>query len=267
MAVYYKEKSDWLRISLDSIFAQTYVPSEVVIVKDGPLNAELDSVLDEYEDAYKEKIKIVALPENGGLGKALAAGLKVCTNEYIVRADTDDYSKPDRVEKQLKAMEAHSADVISCYVSEFDRDMEHPDKIKAVPVTHEEIMKYGRRRNPFNHPAVVFRKSRALHAGGYRHAPWIEDYDLWIRMLMDGSRGYNLEEPLVCMRVNSDTYMRRGGREYLKSMKAFNRKYYKAGWFSFADYMVRTSANILVALSTNRLRDIIYKKFLRKQSI
>ena len=46
MAVYYKEKSDWLRISLDSIFAQTYVPSEVVIVKDGPLNAELDSVLD-----------------------------------------------------------------------------------------------------------------------------------------------------------------------------------------------------------------------------
>ena len=191
----------------------------------------------------------------------------MCTNEYIVRADTDDYSKPDRVEKQLKAMEAHSADVISCYVSEFDRDMEHPDKIKAVPVTHEEIMKYGRRRNPFNHPAVVFRKSRAVHAGGYRHAPWIEDYDLWIRMLMDGSRGYNLEEPLVCMRVNSDTYMRRGGREYLKSMKAFNRKYYKAGWFSFADYMVRTSANILVALSTNRLRDIIYKKFLRKQSI
>ena len=77
MAVYYKEKPDWLRISLDSIFAQTYVPSEVVIVKDGPLNAELDSVLDEYEDTYKEKIKIVALPENGGLGKALAAGLKV----------------------------------------------------------------------------------------------------------------------------------------------------------------------------------------------
>ena len=160
MAVYYKEKSDWLRISLDSIFAQTYVPSEVVIVKDGPLNAELDSVLDEYEDTYKEKIKIVALPENGGLGKALAAGLKVCTNEYIVRADTDDYSKPDRVEKQLKAMEAHSADVISCYVSEFDRDMEHPDKIKAVPVTPEEIMKYGRRRKPFNHPAVVFRKKQ-----------------------------------------------------------------------------------------------------------
>ena len=94
ISVYSKEKPDFLQQSLDSIFTQTMPPDEVVLVEDGPLTEELDTIIQQYAQQHQE-LQIVKLPENAGLGPALCEGLKHCHNELVARMDSDDISKPE----------------------------------------------------------------------------------------------------------------------------------------------------------------------------
>lgn len=265
MSVYAKENPAWFRESLDSMLGQTIPPAEIVIVEDGPLTAPLLQVIAEYKNMEPDKIVEVPLQENRGLGIALAKGVENCRYEQILRMDTDDISLPQRAQRQLEAMQNHHADLVSCNLGEFEENPSRILKYKNVPETQKEILQYAKRRNPFNHPAVAFKRSSVLSAGNYQDCRWIEDYDLWIRMLQNGCTGYNVQEPLLAMRVNRDTYRRRGGMPYLRSMLAFNRKWKKAHWFSGMDCLVRSGASIVMTLMPNGLRDRMYKKALRKE--
>ena len=103
MSVYYKENPEWFRSSIASIFAQTVQPAEFILIEDGPLTPELDSVAEQYKSQYPDVFKIVALNKNGGLGPALRLGIEQCSNEFIARMDSDDYCEPNRIEKELEA--------------------------------------------------------------------------------------------------------------------------------------------------------------------
>lgn len=264
MSVYTKENPIWFQESIKSMLKQSVPPAEIVIVKDGPLTKELESVLAQYRLQEEHLFYIVDLEKNMGLGPALNKGVQACHNEIIVRMDTDDYSCPNRVEMQLKAMEEKNADIVSSNIGEFSDDICHVIKYKEVPETHEEIYRYAKRRNPFNHPAVMYKRSKVLEAGNYQKCDWIEDYDLWVRMLQQGCRGYNVQKPLLLMRVNENAYKRRGGWKYLKSMLAFNRKLLKGRWCRLPDFFVRSAANILVTLIPNKMRNRVYKRLLRR---
>ncbi len=100
MSLYKKEHPEYLRLALDSMLNQTVKPDEIVLVEDGPLTPELYAILDEYPMLHRVKNE-----KNLGLGLALNEGLKVCRNELVARMDTDDISKPDRCEKQLRRFE------------------------------------------------------------------------------------------------------------------------------------------------------------------
>ena len=93
LSVYRKEQPAYLRQSLDSIFTQTLLPDEVVLVKDGPLTDALDEVAEDYCRKYPV-IRVVPLSENQGLGRALNEGLKHCSYDLVTRMDTDDVAKP-----------------------------------------------------------------------------------------------------------------------------------------------------------------------------
>ena len=67
MSIYLKENPAYLRASLDSIINQTIPPAEIVMVKDGPLTKELDSVLAEYDRRYPGIFSFIAYEENHGL--------------------------------------------------------------------------------------------------------------------------------------------------------------------------------------------------------
>ena len=101
ISVYYKEKAEYLIECLESMVHQTVQPSEIVIVKDGKLTAELEDVLTKYKTKYQRLFKFVCLEKNVGLGLALAEGIKNCSHELIARMDSDDISIPNRCELQL----------------------------------------------------------------------------------------------------------------------------------------------------------------------
>ncbi len=105
MSLYIKEKPEFFRHSLDSILANTVLPSEIVVVLDGPITEELRQVLDEFVSKNIGLFKVVELAKNQGLGLALREGILHCSNELVARMDTDDICNPNRFELQLKEFE------------------------------------------------------------------------------------------------------------------------------------------------------------------
>ena len=123
LSVYYKESYSAFCKSLDSIFTQTTCPDEVILVEDGPLGSDLNDIISEYSAKYPT-LKIIPLPTNQGLGKALNEGLKHCSYDIVARMDTDDIAKPDRFEKQLAVFEKYSdIDVVGAWIDEFEDDI------------------------------------------------------------------------------------------------------------------------------------------------
>lgn len=261
MSVYEKETADNLRQSAESIFAQTVLPSEFVLVIDGKIGAELQNEVTQLSEKYK--IKEVYLPCNLGLGPALNMGLKHCTNEIVARMDSDDIAMPERIEKQLALLEQTDADIVSCAVLEFEGSVENVTATKSVPQTHEEILSYVRRRNPFNHPAVVYKKSVITSLGGYEDYKFFEDYELFARALAKGYKGANLKEPLLFMRAGSAMYARRGGRQYVYCIRRFYNKMQSLGLCSAKDKLLCVFPRIIIALAPGFLRRFVYKTLLR----
>lgn len=266
MCVYYKDNPEWLEIAIEAMLNQTVKPDEFVIVEDGPIADNLQAVVEKHCAQTQGLYNVVKLEKNCGLGEALRIGVLNCHNEWIARMDADDYSVPERIEKQFRAAKEHNADMIGSDVAEFvgEPDKEHVKALRVFPEKHEDLVKFGRRRTMFCHPAILMKKSQVLAAGNYQTAYLHEDFDLFIRMLQDGCIGYTVKEPLVYMRVNEDFYRRRGGWVYLKALLKFNVRQWRAGWMKFPDFIIRSCANVIFCLLPNGVRDFLYRNVLRK---
>ncbi len=265
MSCYAKDRPEWLSLALESMAAQTLRPTEVVLVFDGPLTEGLVAAVDAFDAAHPGLLVRVPLERNVGLGPALNAGLARCSCDVVARMDADDFSRPARLERQLAKL-AEGYDMVGCNATEFSGDIDSPNSERVMPETHDEIIRFAKRRAPFVHPAFVVRRSSLEAVGGYRSVPYAEDFDLFIRLLRAGFRGYNLQEPLVAVRVDDDVYRRRGGLGYARDMLSFNALELREGWFSPAEFLVRSAANVGVALIPNGARDLVYKRLLRRSS-
>lgn len=264
MSLYHRERPDCLRQSLDSVFDQTLTPAEVILVEDGPLTSELYEILDEYESKYPQ-FKRVPLAENGGLGKALNEGLKHCSNVLVARMDTDDISKPERFEKQCAVFTKYpQAEVVSSWIDEFEDTPENIVSTRKLPELPYQIYSYARKRCPINHPAVMFNKNSVLFAGGYQHFPLFEDYYLWIRLLLNGAKFYNVQESLLLFRTTPEMFRRRGGLKHAVTEVKFQKFIWEIGFISFGRLCLNVPIRFITRIVPNSVRTLIYKKLLRK---
>lgn len=265
MSLYKKEKTEYLRLAIDSMINQTIKPDEIVIVEDGPLTDELYTVVREYVDAYPDLFNIVPSKINLGLGLALNMGLKACRNELVARMDTDDISKPNRCEKQLSVFENKpELSIVGAWVDEFYTTPAQIVSTRAVPCKHEDIYQFAKKRSAFNHPAVMYRKSKVMENGGYSSLRRNQDVDLFGRMLFAGCKAENIGESLLWFRSNDDLAKRRKSWENTKSYIDTIRKFWKMGYASFSDYIMIAVAQTGMFLMPVKLQHWIYKKFLRK---
>lgn len=266
MSVYHKETAEYLRTSMDSILTQTVPADDFVLVCDGPLEADLDRVIGQMQDAFGKTLQVIRLKENRGLGNALNVGIRYCKNELIARMDSDDISYPDRCERQLEVFATHpELDIVSGTVEEFSGTTDQIEARRILPKTQDEILRFVKKRNPFNHPCVMYRKSAVERFGGYRDFYLLEDYDLWIRMLCGGCQGYNLQQPLLWMRAGSSMYRRRSGWKYAKSQIALFRFMRSIGLIGYFDFLKASLMRILVSMVPNEIRKNLFKRILRKK--
>lgn len=265
MSVYHKEKPVFLKQSMDSIWNQTVQTNDFVLVCDGPLSDELNRVIEEMEAEHKGILDVVRLTENNGLGIALNEGLKKCKNELVARMDSDDISIQDRCERQLLIFENNpEISIVSGTIDEFKDNPDIIETSRILPQQNEDILLFAKKRNPFNHPCVMYRKSAVEAAGGYQDFYLLEDYYLWIRMLNNGAKGYNIKEPILRMRTGAGMYKRRSGFRYAQSQIQLFRYMRRIGFISSPQYLKSVISRTIGSLIPSSIRERIYKFFLRK---
>lgn len=265
MSLYIKEKPEYLDLSIKSMVEQTLKPDEIVIVKDGPITSELQKVLDKYNKNYPGLFNIVEYEKNRGLGLALNFGLEHCKNELVARMDTDDISKEDRCEKQIKRFkEKKDLSIVGAWVDEFSGSIQNIISKRVVPTSSNDIYNFAKRRSAFNHPVVMYRKSKVIENKGYSNLRRNQDVDLFGRMLFSGCKAENIGESLLYFRVNDDLAKRRKSWENTKSYIETIKRFWKMGYSSLNDYIIVSVAQIIMYLMPVKLQHLIYKKFLRK---
>ena len=264
MSVYVREKAERLRSAMNSIWEQTVSTDDFVLVCDGPLNAELNDVICEMQREH-DALRVIRLDRNKGLGNALNIGIKECRHELVARMDSDDISRPERCERQLRVFLEHpEISICSGTVEEFETSIEEIEARRVLPETHEDIVEFAKKRNPFNHPCVMYKKSAVEMSGGYQEYHLLEDYYLWIRMILKGCIGYNIQDPLLWMRAGSDMYKRRSGWKYVQSQRRLMSYMKKTGFINRRQFVLGGTKRTIVALLPNCIRSILYKKLLRK---
>lgn len=265
MSVYYKEKPEYLRESMNSIYNQTMPTEDFVLVCDGPLNKELDNVIIEMQEKFKNRLNVLRLKENGGLGNALNVGLKECKNELVARMDSDDISRPERCEKELKVFDEYpQLSIVSGTVEEFDVSVQQVSAKRVLPEFNEDIIQFVKHRCPFNHPCVMYKKSAVEEVGSYQDFYLLEDYYLWVKMIMAGYQGYNVQEPLLYMRAGSDMFKRRAGWKYAKTQVMLFKFMRDKGFICGSQYLKSCVIRSGSALAPNWLRRVMFEKLLRK---
>ena len=266
MSVYYKEKPEYLSLSIESMLNQTVKPDEFIIVKDGPLTTELDEVINNFVTAYPKMFNIIVNETNLGLGPALAKGIENSKNELIARMDSDDYVVSTRCEKQLeKFREDPKLGMVVSYEAEFVDTVDNVISIHRVPSENDEIERFMHRRCSVLHPPVMYKKSAVLKSGNYQSVLLYEDYDLFARMVLEYHiKSYNIPEPLYYIRTSEDFFKRRGGIKYAKTVLKFKWGQYRKGYMSSMDFCISGLGQAFVCVLPNSLRKSFYMKFLRK---
>ena len=265
MSLYIKEQPEYAKECFDSLLRQTVPADEWIIVEDGPLTREMYALLDEYQEKYPGLIKRIPLEKNQGLGLALRVGVQECRNDLIARMDTDDIAREDRFEKQLREFALNpNLDICGSNIDEFE---ENPDKIVAqrrVPLKHDEIVEYQKRRDAFNHMTVMYKKKTVLDAGNYQACPLMEDTYLWARMIMNGAACLNISDSLVFVRIGKGMFERRGGWGYFKKYKNGQKMVKDIGFTSYMTYLYKICIQFIVALLPQVIRGFIFKMILHR---
>ncbi|MDT4926325.1 MAG: hypothetical protein QOG01_4038 [Pseudonocardiales bacterium] len=234
--VHASDQAEFVRQAFRSaVHEQTLRPDHVVLVRDGPVPEPLAQCIEELRADSPVPVTFVPLERNGGLGPALDAGLAASPHDVVARMDSDDIAMPQRFAVQLPLIAA-GADIVGAGLLEFGRDTNDIVGCRTPPSDPQDIARYARIHDPFNHPTVIYRRAAVLAAGGYGDLPLMEDYWLFARMLANGAEAANVPEPLVYYRVGAGAYQRRGGRTLLRSELALQRKLRDEGFTSAPQY-------------------------------
>lgn len=264
MSVYHKDSPNELVQSIESMLNQTVQCEQFVLVEDGPIDRELSEIIDKYEEDYDGLFTIERMSENVGLGRALDAGIGKCRNELVARMDADDISLPERCEKLLLLFENNpNLAIAGTNIDEFYDDPNNPTLSRVVPSDYDAIRKYIRRRSPFNHPTVMFKKTEVIRCGGYGKMRRKQDFDLFSRMLNMGCYALNLDESLLLFRANENNYKRRKSWEYCRSYIEVERNNYKKGYCSLWDLTIVTTGQVMLHLLPLRFVKLLSDSFLR----
>lgn len=107
---------DCVRVAIDSALLQRSVPVEIIVVDDASLDGTADFVCDVY--GHDDRVKVIRCEKNGGPSVARNIGFKAARGEWIGLLDSDDWWKPNRLERLLA--HADEADFIADNIMGYD---------------------------------------------------------------------------------------------------------------------------------------------------
>ncbi len=261
MPVYWKESPIRFANALASIYSNTIVPNETLLICDGPLTLELDDVINYY--LSEKGFRVVRLKTNQGIVSALNTGLTLVRNEIVIRCDSDDINRYDRFEKLVSKIN-EGFDIVGSQVNEINSDGVVVAR-KRLPLFHSQIVQYAKKRNPINHMSVAFKASDIIKVGGYPNVYLKEDYALWAILMGSKKIFCNLDEPLVDANGGISMYARRGGIRSALSEIKLQKILVKARVSSLLTATMIGMLRVFILILPTYVRSIFYRFLLRSK--
>ena len=262
MALYKNDCLEYVRLSVDSILNQSFKDFDLYLQYDGPVAKEVDVYLSTITD---ERLILHKRDENKGLAYSLNELLEIVypkCYEYIARMDADDISLPNRFEKQLDFLASNpEIDIVGGSVNEIDENGKDRNHVATYPTSPEDCVRFFSKRNPFAHPAVIFRRSFFEKTGCFYSTEYMrnEDTSLWLEGFKKRIKGANLQDVVLNFRVTEEMFtQRRNGFEFANSQLQLRKKIIKELGFGFMSY-VYAYAMYLLMVSPSWILKIAYK--------
>jgi glycosyltransferase involved in cell wall biosynthesis len=217
MAVYSGDDPEYFRECLASLLIQTLQADEIIVVCDGPIAQNLESIFSEFKNL---PLTVLRYRGKHKLPGALNMGLKAASHDIVARMDADDICAANRFAIQVPVFSEQKLTVLGSSIHEFRSDPDHALHVRRVKQSLKKSDFYF--RNPMNHMTVVFSKKAVLEIGGYHFIEGFEDWHLWLRLNKQGKQFGNLIQPLVFARIGNGFIQRRSGVKYaLREVKAY----------------------------------------------
>ncbi|MCW5649310.1 MAG: glycosyltransferase [Ramlibacter sp.] len=175
---------DYLFRAIESVRTQTYPAVELVLVLNGAAAGAAQEV--EAVVARFTRAKVLATGV-AHLNHSLNIGLDAASGELLARMDADDLCYADRLSVQVAFMLAHPDVAVCGSWYEFVDNNDAPLQTVKLAVDHQAIRRKAFYANPLCHPSVMYRRDVVARFGGYLGGLFAEDYDLWVRMMMEPS--------------------------------------------------------------------------------
>lgn len=204
--------------AIRSVFAQTYQDWELILVDDGSTDGSLEIA----RAVHDPRVRVVSDGRNLRLAARLNQIVDLATSDIIVRMDADDLIPPERIEKQLRVLQAESdIDLVSTGLVSID-EMGEPFGARvhfADMVTRDDLLR--KRGAGIVHAAVVGRREWFLRNRYDPEVPIAQDYDLWLRSSSRDDLSVRiLQEPLYFVREMSSVTPAKMFRSYRMDRRA-----------------------------------------------
>lgn len=244
--------------SVFSILEQTYTDFEFIICEDGSQDNTWELLCDLAKK--DSRVKLLRNERNLGLAASLNSCIAVAEGEYIARHDCDDYASPDRIEKQVSFLDAHTdVGLVGTYAYLFDEKGVWGEMKFPTEITKKNFLFCS----PHQHGSVVFRKNVLLKANCYRVAKETrrtEDYDLFMR-IHTFAKSANIPEFLYYFCEDKNTLGRRKYKYRIDEAKVRYRGFKLLGLLPKGFLYVLKP--LIVGLIPQRLLCFLKSKFLK----
>ncbi|MFN2396348.1 MAG: glycosyltransferase [Bacteroidales bacterium] len=186
--------------AIESIINQTFRHWKLLLISNNGNQEGLEIAINRMKE--DSRIKLIH-EQQQGIAHALNAGLQLCKTPYVARMDADDFSHPERLQKQFDYLQKNKdVDVVSSQTI-FSSSIPGSEGFSIFVdwqnniIAPEEHDLYRFIESPLAHPTIMFRRELIDKYGLYNTGPVPEDYEMWLRWMDQGVRFYKIPEPLL----------------------------------------------------------------------
>ncbi len=220
----YQPRLDYLQAAIKSILRQSFTDFELLVIEAHSAVC-IDGLLTQFRD---DRVKHHRFPGKPSLVHQLNYGLQLAQADVIARMDSDDWSHPERFQKQWTYLLKNPAiTVLGTQISIMD-DRDRPIGYRRYPILSDDTTRLLRQYNTIAHPSVMYRKHAIMEAGGYWYDrfPANEDYELWCRLAKRGYQLATLDEPLLRYRIHPKAMKSEKLKQILRGTRLVKRHYF-----------------------------------------
>jgi glycosyltransferase involved in cell wall biosynthesis len=207
----------YLAECLDSVGNQTLLPSEVLVIDDASPEPVDDIIYDFANRKNYPSIRLINHEVNRGQAAARNTGTHESNGEYLAFIDCDDVWAPNHLEQAMDSLKQKNIDLVFCPATLFEDSIQAPLLFIEQPKDDAE-----RRIEPLAllsrcfiiMSSVVARKESIQSHGGFDESTnmrAVEDLDLFMRMLKNGSKFAMAPESTIFYRKHLDSATGRPG--------------------------------------------------------